>query len=128
LSVIAALLVIVLPIEKVDPFQSEIQAPADPPIRHRERIRRLFEHYKALEAGKWAKVDGWGDQAEAEAILLKSIKRANKDRTKRENPEIGPEIRPRQSTPPRPMDANPCLTAQSGLSCGARNRERESYA
>ena len=61
MSVITALLVIALPIEKVDPFQSEIKDPADLPTLHREWIWHFFEHYKALEAGKWVKVNGWGD-------------------------------------------------------------------
>jgi inorganic pyrophosphatase len=78
LSVIAALLVIALPIEKVDPFQSEIKGLTDLPIRHRERIWHFFEHYKALEVGKWAKIIGWGDKAAAEAILMDSIEWANK--------------------------------------------------
>lgn len=66
---------IAMPIEKVDPFQAEIQDLEDLPIRHRERIWHFFEHYKALEAGKWAKITGWGDKAEAERILMASIER-----------------------------------------------------
>lgn len=64
---------IALPIEKVDPFQSEIQTLQDLPLRHRERIWHFFENYKSLEAGKWARVIGWGDRDEAEAILMESI-------------------------------------------------------
>jgi inorganic pyrophosphatase len=67
---------IALPIEAIDPFQSEIQDLEDLPIRHRERIWHFFEHYKALEVGKWANVTGWGDKAEAERILMASIERA----------------------------------------------------
>ncbi|MEM9764738.1 MAG: inorganic diphosphatase [Pseudomonadota bacterium] len=46
------------------------------PEKTRERIKHFFEHYKDLEAGKWVKVIGWGDKAEAEAILMKSIEAA----------------------------------------------------
>ena len=56
-----------MPIEKVDPFQAEIQDLQDLPQRHRERIWHFFEHYKALEQGKWAKITGWGDKADAAA-------------------------------------------------------------
>ncbi|WP_226467899.1 inorganic diphosphatase [Luteimonas panaciterrae] len=40
-----------------------------------ERIGHFFEHYKDLEKGKWVKLDGWGDAAEAKQILLESIER-----------------------------------------------------
>jgi inorganic pyrophosphatase len=42
-----------------------------------ERIGHFFEHYKDLEKGKWVKLDGWGDAAEAKSILLESIERYN---------------------------------------------------
>jgi len=63
-----------MPIEKVDPFQAMIQ---DLPIRHRERIWHWFEHCKALEQGKWAKITGWGDKADAQRILMEAIARYN---------------------------------------------------
>ncbi len=40
-----------------------------------ERIGHFFEHYKDLEKGKWVKIDGWGDAAEAKRILLEAIER-----------------------------------------------------
>ncbi len=64
-----------MPIEKVDPFQAEIQNLEDLPIRHRDRIWHFFENYKSLEQGKWARIIGWGDKAEASEILLRSIER-----------------------------------------------------
>ena len=50
----------------------------DLPLRHRERIWHFFEHCKALEEGKWAKVTGWGNKADAQRILLEAIERAKK--------------------------------------------------
>jgi inorganic pyrophosphatase len=70
---------IALPIEAIDPFQAGIKDLDDLPIRHRDRIWHFFEQYKALEAGKWSKILGWGDKAEAEAILMESIERYNRD-------------------------------------------------
>ncbi|RYZ69598.1 MAG: inorganic pyrophosphatase, partial [Lysobacteraceae bacterium] len=35
----------------------------------------FFEHYKDLEKGKWVKLDGWGDAAEARQILRDSMTR-----------------------------------------------------
>jgi inorganic pyrophosphatase len=42
-----------------------------------ERIGHFFEHYKDLEKGKWVKVEGWGDAAEAKQILAEAIERYN---------------------------------------------------
>jgi len=67
--------IIAMPMEKVDPFQAEIQDLEDLPIRHRERIWHFFEHYKALEKGKWVQITGWGDKAEAARIVMDSIDR-----------------------------------------------------
>ena len=41
-----------------------------------EQIRHFFEHYKDLEPGKWVKVLGWGDAAEARAMIAAAIARA----------------------------------------------------
>ncbi len=72
---------IAMPIEKIDPFQAEIQELRDLPSRHRERIWHFFENYKRMEAGKWAKVTGWGDKMDAKKILMDSIERAKKGKT-----------------------------------------------
>ncbi len=37
-----------------------------------ERIGHFFEHYKDLEKGKWVKIEGWGNAAEAKEILVKA--------------------------------------------------------
>jgi inorganic pyrophosphatase len=41
-----------------------------------DQIRHFFEHYKDLEPGKWVKVVGWGDAAEARAMIEAAIERA----------------------------------------------------
>jgi inorganic pyrophosphatase len=64
---------IAVPHEKTDPFQAGIQNLEDLPQKTRDRIKHFFEHYKDLEEGKWVKVIGWGDKAEAEAILQTSL-------------------------------------------------------
>src|SRR3546814_10426135 len=40
-----------------------------------QRIGHFFEHYKDLEDGKWVKLDGWGDAAEARRILVEAMER-----------------------------------------------------
>nr|WP_321240146.1 inorganic diphosphatase [uncultured Tolumonas sp.] len=39
------------------------------------QIRHFFERYKELEAGKWVKVEGWGDKADAIAEIEASVVR-----------------------------------------------------
>ena len=41
-----------------------------------DQIQHFFEHYKDLEPGKWVKVIGWGDAAEARALIVDAIERA----------------------------------------------------
>jgi inorganic pyrophosphatase len=64
---------IAVPVEKVDPFQAHIQDLDDVAPKMRDRIKHFFEHYKDLEEGKWVKVIGWGDKAEAKEILQASL-------------------------------------------------------
>lgn len=43
-----------------------------------EQIKHFFEHYKDLEPGKWVKVTGFGDAAEARKMITEAIERAKK--------------------------------------------------
>jgi inorganic pyrophosphatase len=45
-----------------------------PPITL-EQIQHFFEHYKDLEPGKWVKLMGWGDAAEARRMITEAIER-----------------------------------------------------
>lgn len=40
------------------------------------QIAHFFERYKDLEKGKWVKIDGWGDAAEAKQAILAGIEAA----------------------------------------------------
>jgi inorganic pyrophosphatase len=42
-----------------------------------EQIQHFFEHYKDLEPGKWVKISGWGDAAEAKQMIIAAIDRYN---------------------------------------------------
>src|SRR5690242_16047342 len=44
-----------------------------------EQIQHFFEHYKDLEPGKWVKLLGWGDAAEARSLITAAIERAKAD-------------------------------------------------
>ncbi len=40
------------------------------------QIEHFFEHYKDLEPGKWVKIGGWRDAAEAKRLIVEAIGRA----------------------------------------------------
>jgi len=40
------------------------------------QIEHFFERYKDLEPGKWVKIAGWGDAAEAKKLIAEAIERA----------------------------------------------------
>jgi len=40
-----------------------------------EQIKHFFEHYKDLEPGKWVKIGGWKDAAEARRLIVEAIER-----------------------------------------------------
>lgn len=40
------------------------------------QVQHFFEHYKDLEPGKWVRVRGWGDAAEAQDYIMRAIERA----------------------------------------------------
>jgi inorganic pyrophosphatase len=40
-----------------------------------DRIGHFFEHYKDLEPGKWVKLSGWGDAAQARALVSAAAER-----------------------------------------------------
>ena len=47
----------------------------DMPTITMEQIQHFFEHYKDLEPGKWVKLAGWGDAAEARQFIMDAIER-----------------------------------------------------
>jgi inorganic pyrophosphatase len=48
-----------------------------PPITVTQ-VQHFFEHYKDLEPGKWVKLKGWGDAAEARRMIMEAVARAKK--------------------------------------------------
>ncbi|UCR88496.1 inorganic diphosphatase [Mycetocola spongiae] len=59
----------VLVVPAKDPRWSHIQDISDVSEQTKNEIEHFFTRYKDLEPGKWVKVDGWGDAAEAEQIV-----------------------------------------------------------
>ena len=52
-----------------DPRWEGMQDIGDVPEFTKAEIKHFFEHYKDLEPGKWVKVEGWANVAEAEAVV-----------------------------------------------------------
>ncbi len=70
--------IVCVPHDKVHPQYAGINEVAQLPAITRDAIEHFFTHYKDLEKGKWVKITGWGDSAEAEKAILDSQKRAAK--------------------------------------------------
>ena len=67
--------IIAVPHSKLTPLFNSVQEVTDLPELLRGQIKHFFEQYKALEAGKWVRVDGWADKAAACAEIMASIER-----------------------------------------------------
>lgn len=70
--------VVAVPHTKLSKEYDHIQDVGDLPALLKAQIQHFFESYKALEAGKWVKVEGWGDVNEARKEILDSFERAKK--------------------------------------------------
>jgi inorganic pyrophosphatase len=58
-----------------DPRWQHIQDLNDVPEQTRNELEHFFRRYKDLEPGKFVEIDGWGDAAEAEQLVLEAIER-----------------------------------------------------
>jgi len=67
-----------VPVKKLTPVYDHVKEVADLPPLLIQQIRHFFEHYKDLEEGKWVKVDGWGDAADARSEILRAVEIFNK--------------------------------------------------
>ena len=68
--------ILAVPVAKVFSGYANVQDIEQVSEHWLERIGHFFEHCKDLEKGKWVKLDGWGNAAEAKRILLESMQRA----------------------------------------------------
>jgi inorganic pyrophosphatase len=66
-----------VPVDKIFNGYSHVQDIGNVSKHWLERIGHFFEHYKDLEPGKWVKLKGWGDAAQARAIISESVQRFN---------------------------------------------------
>ncbi|QEH08176.1 inorganic diphosphatase [Histophilus somni] len=70
--------VVAVPHTKLSKEYDYIKDVDDLPALLKAQIQHFFESYKALEAGKWVKVDGWEGVESARQEILESFERAKK--------------------------------------------------
>ncbi len=66
---------IAVPHHKLTTLYDAVSEVEDLPELLRRQTVHYFENYKALEQGKWVKVEGWGDAAAAKAEIMASRER-----------------------------------------------------
>jgi inorganic pyrophosphatase len=67
--------ILAVPVEKLTTRYQHVQKPEDLGKELLAAIEHFFKHYKDLEAGKWAKIDGWEDMEAAKKEIMASVKR-----------------------------------------------------
>jgi inorganic pyrophosphatase len=65
--------ILAVPVAKLTHAYNGINTITDMPAQYLDMISHFFEQYKALESGKWVKVEGWRDAEEAKQEILKGI-------------------------------------------------------
>ena len=70
--------IIAVPARKLTARYEGVKRHTDMPDITLRQIEHFFAHYKDLEPGKWVKIMGWRDAAEAKRLILEGVERANK--------------------------------------------------
>ena len=68
-----------LPTKKQTSIYDTVEEYSDLPPTYIKQIEHFFEHYKDLEKGKWVKVEGWQDSAEAKREIEEAVKMFNRE-------------------------------------------------
>ncbi len=64
---------IAVPLDKLSPATAFMKGLSDVPQNLLDQIKHFFENYKALEAGKWVKVEGWAGIEEAHKEITDGV-------------------------------------------------------
>src|SRR5690606_16778657 len=64
-----------VPIDRILPIYKHWKKATDIVPERLATVQHFFEHYKDLEPGKWVKVLGWGDVAEATQEIVSGLAR-----------------------------------------------------
>ena len=65
---------VAVPVSKMTALYDDVKEVTDLPKILLDQIKHFFEHYKDLEAGKWVKVEGWGNAEKAREVILNGVK------------------------------------------------------
>ncbi len=66
--------IIAVPTSKLAKFYDHVKEPEDLPDGRLSELSHFFEQYKALEEGKWARIDGWDGANAARKEIIRSVK------------------------------------------------------
>ena len=72
--------VLAVPVSKLTKLYDDVQKPQDLHDDMLDQITHFFEQYKALESGKWVKVENWVGVERAHEEILSSIERYEKSK------------------------------------------------
>ena len=64
---------VAVPVNKLSPATAHMTDLSDIGQNLLDQIKHFFEQYKALEAGKWVKVEGWGGIEEAHKEIVDGV-------------------------------------------------------
>ena len=67
--------IIAVPVPRLTQRYAHVMNYTDLPDITTQQILHFFQHYKDLEPGKWVKLIGWGDAAEARRLITEAIER-----------------------------------------------------
>ncbi len=82
--------VLAVPSAKLTRRYEKVQNFTDLPEITLKQIEHFFEHYKDLEPGKWVKLVGWRDAAQARHIVSEAIERARRSKASTKDPSRHP--------------------------------------
>jgi inorganic pyrophosphatase len=68
--------ILAVPVPRLTKRYEHVMNYTDLPKITLEQVQHFFAHYKDLEPGKWVKMNGWGDAAEAKRMIREAIARA----------------------------------------------------
>lgn len=72
--------ILAVPVDKLNPFYSNVRDYRDLPPIMCEQIAHFFQHYKDLEKGKWVEVAEWIDAEQAEKLVVDGIERCKAEK------------------------------------------------
>ena len=71
--------ILAVPTDKLSSVYCDVHSPKDVSAHLLASISHFFEHYKDLEPGKWVKIEGWQEAADAKQEILSSVERFKRE-------------------------------------------------